>query len=206
MLGRGNKQPAMFNFSDIEKWQTISTSQSLSDTFALVFYAQYLTFWEHWLKVILSCHFWESIEITVLLYGFWGEPCLTQIGILKRFNNFKCVLPQRRKLFAQSTPKIRKVTVAKFEFRIKHWLTWRINQCTFKKQFENTNRGLIKFTRSVMCFKSIFKFFGNAYLANAYLANPYRWRTQGVEMMCSARLFTRVVKPDFMDRRSTISA
>ena len=134
-------QPAVFIFSPIEKWQTISTSQSLSDTFVLVFYAQYLTFWEQWLKMILSsfsCHLWESIEITVSFYGFW-EPCLTQIGILQRYNNFKCVLRQHRKLFGQSTPKFRKFTVARFEFGIKHWLTLKINQFIFKKQFEKTS-------------------------------------------------------------------
>ena len=38
--------------SCIEKWQAISTSQSLSGTFVLVFYAQYLIFWEQCLKEI----------------------------------------------------------------------------------------------------------------------------------------------------------
>jgi len=60
----------MLNFSSIEKWQTIETSQSLSDTFVLVFYAQYLMSWEQWLIVILSCHLWESIEIAVSFYVF----------------------------------------------------------------------------------------------------------------------------------------
>jgi len=59
----------MFNFSSVEKWQTVLTSQSLSDTFVFIFYAQYMTFREQWLKVILSCHLWESIEIAVSLYG-----------------------------------------------------------------------------------------------------------------------------------------
>ena len=31
--------------------------------FVHVFYAQYLRFWEQWLKIKLSCHPWESIEI-----------------------------------------------------------------------------------------------------------------------------------------------
>jgi len=105
----------------------------------LVFYAQCLTFWERWLKVILSCHLWESIEITVSFYWFWGEPCLIQTGILKRDNNIKCVLRQSRKLFTQSTPKFRRVTVARFEFVIKYWLTLKINRFIFKKQFEKTS-------------------------------------------------------------------
>jgi len=75
----------MFNFSPIEKLGTISTSQSLSDNFVLVFCAQYLIFREQWLKVILSCHLWESIQIAVSFYGFWREPYLTQISILKRY-------------------------------------------------------------------------------------------------------------------------
>jgi len=49
---------------------TILTSQSLSDTFVLIFYAQYLIFREQSLKVILSCHLWESIEIPVSFYAF----------------------------------------------------------------------------------------------------------------------------------------
>ena len=53
-LGRKNIQPSLFHFFSIEKRQTLSTSQSLSDTFVLVFYAQYLTLWKQWLKVILS--------------------------------------------------------------------------------------------------------------------------------------------------------
>jgi len=57
---------------------------------------------------------------------------------LKRYNNFTCALRQRRKLFAQSTPKLRKVTVARFEFGMKHSLTLKINQIIFKKQFEKT--------------------------------------------------------------------
>jgi len=28
---------------------------------------------------LLSCHLWESIEIAISCYRFWGELCLTQI-------------------------------------------------------------------------------------------------------------------------------
>jgi len=141
----------------------------------LVFYAQYLTFWEQWLKVILSCHLWESIEITVSFYGFWGEPCLTQVSILKRYNNFKYALRQRRKLFAQSTPKFRKVAIARFEFGIKHWLTLKINQFIYERKSTWPD----KIHTFDTCFKNIFKYSGKV-----YLANPYRWRTQVVEMIC----------------------
>ena len=67
------------------KWQTILMSQSLNETFVLVFYAKYLRLWEQCLKEIFSCHpWWESIEINVLFYvHHWGEPCLTQISIWK---------------------------------------------------------------------------------------------------------------------------
>jgi len=70
---------------------------------------------EQWLKKILSCHLWEAIEIDVLFYGHhWGEPCLTQISILKRYHDFKCMHQQLWKLFTQSTPKFRKVTAARY--------------------------------------------------------------------------------------------
>ena len=47
----------------------------------------------------VSCHPWKLIEIDVLFYGHhWGEPGLTQISILNRYNNFKCALRQRWKL------------------------------------------------------------------------------------------------------------
>ena len=139
-LGKSNVQPTILiflvlindnNFNQpVTQWYCTSV---------LVFYAQYLTFWEQWLKVILSRHLWESIDIAVSFYGFWGEPCLTQISILKRYNNFKCALWQRRKRFAQSTPKFRKVTVARFEFAVKYWLTLKINQFIYKNQFEKTS-------------------------------------------------------------------
>jgi len=67
-FGKRDTQPCL-NLSLFEKWQTISTSQSVSETFVLVFYAQYLIFWEQCSKEILSCHPWESIEIDVLFYG-----------------------------------------------------------------------------------------------------------------------------------------
>jgi len=47
----------------------MSTSESLCETFVLVYYAQYLRFWKQWLKEILSCHLWELFEINVLFYG-----------------------------------------------------------------------------------------------------------------------------------------
>jgi len=54
--------------------------QSLSETFVLVFNAQYLRFWEQWLKEVLWCHRGGSVKIDILFYGHhWGEPCLTQI-------------------------------------------------------------------------------------------------------------------------------
>jgi len=49
--------------------EQFQTSQSLSEYFGLVFYTQYLIFWEQWLKEILSCHPWEPVDIDVLLYG-----------------------------------------------------------------------------------------------------------------------------------------
>ena len=54
---------------------TILTSQSLSDIFVLIFYAQYLIFREQWVKELLSCHLWESTEIDFLLYRhyWWGR-------------------------------------------------------------------------------------------------------------------------------------
>jgi len=82
---------------------------------------------------------WEPIEIDVWFYGHHWEPCHTQISLLKRYNNFKRALQQRRKLFAQSTPNFRKFTVEIYEFGIKHWLTLKINQFIFKKQFEKTS-------------------------------------------------------------------
>jgi len=66
---------------------------------------------------------------------------------------------------------------------------------TLKKQA----RVLIKFKRSVTCFKTTFKNSGRALLA---CACP--WRTEGVEMMCNARLFARVVKPDFTEHRNRL--
>jgi len=41
----------------------------------------------------------------------------------EKVQNFKCALRQRWKLFAQSTPKFGKITVARYEFGIKHRLT-----------------------------------------------------------------------------------
>jgi len=74
----------------------------------LVFYEQYLTFWEQWLKKFVSCHLRESIDIDVLFYGSWGEPCLIRIGNLKKYDNVTRALRQRRKLVAQSTLNLEK--------------------------------------------------------------------------------------------------
>ena len=64
------------------------------------------------------------------------EPCLLQIRILKRYNNFKCALLQRWKSFAQSTQIFGNVTVARYEFGIKFCLTLKINQPIFIKHFD----------------------------------------------------------------------
>jgi len=48
---------------------TSNFNQSVTHTFVLDFYAQYLRFWELWIKEIISCHPWESTEIDVLFYG-----------------------------------------------------------------------------------------------------------------------------------------
>jgi len=36
-------------------------------------------FWDQWLKEILSCHLWESIEIDVLFYGLIEENSTSRI-------------------------------------------------------------------------------------------------------------------------------
>jgi len=76
-----------------------------------------------------------------------------------------------RKLFTQSTPKFRKVSVARFEFGIKHSLTLKINQIIFEKQFEKTRPWPDKnhmFSYVFQNYKTIFKYSGKAYLASAY--------------------------------------
>jgi len=129
-------------FLFLKNYEQFQTSPPSSETFILVFSAQCLRFWEQWLKEILSCHSWKSIEIDGLFYGHhWGEPCLTQLSILKGYNNFKCALWQRWKLSAQSTLKCGKVTAARYEFGTNHCLvdiiTLKINH-SFTKHFENT--------------------------------------------------------------------
>jgi len=52
------------------------------------------------------------------------------------------------------------------------------------------------YTLSYM-FRNYFQIFWNRGL----LASACRWRTQKVDMMCNARLFTRVAKPDFTEHR-----
>jgi len=153
---------------------TILTSQSLSDTFVLIFYAQYLIFREQSLKVILSCHLWESIEIPVSFYAFWGESCFTQISILKRYNNFKCAFRQHRKLFTQSTPKFRKVTVTRYEFGIKHWLTLKINQFIFKRQLEKASLCPDKIHTFSYMFQNYFQGFRKALTCQCKLSRNVR--------------------------------
>jgi len=80
----------------IEKLQTISTSQSLSKTVVLVFHAQYLRFWEQWLKEIFSHHLEELIKMFCFMVIIEENP--VQLIILKRYNDFKCALQQRWKL------------------------------------------------------------------------------------------------------------
>jgi len=55
----------------------------------------------------------------------------------ERYNDFKCALRQHRKFFANSTPNFGKVTVARYEFEMKHCLTLKINQYIFIRRFEN---------------------------------------------------------------------
>ena len=43
---RKKEYTAMVNFFSVEKWQTVSTTQTFIETFVFVFYAQYLRFWE----------------------------------------------------------------------------------------------------------------------------------------------------------------
>jgi len=67
-------------------------------------------------------------------------------------------------IFAQSTPKFRKATVATYEFgtlfNIEDQL---IHLC---KALKTRARALVKFTRSDTCFKTIFKYSGKALLAS----------------------------------------
>jgi len=141
-FGRRNTQPYLI-FSVFEKWQTIS-NQSVTQCFVLVFYAQYLRFR---LKDIISCHPWEFFEIDVLLYGhyYWGESCLTQISILKRYNNFRCALRQRWKLFAQSAPKFWKSHSCKIWLWNKALFIWHNNtenqSLHLYKSISNNNPG-----------------------------------------------------------------
>ena len=183
---------AMFKFFIF--WKMTNNFKPVSEISVLVFYAQYLIFWEQWLKEILSGHPQESVEIDDLFYGHhWEEPWLTQISILKRYNNFKCALRHPWKLFAQSTTKFGKVTVARYEFGIKHCLTLKINQFIFIKHFENTNSCHDK----NYTFNYMFQNYGVfKHSERALLACACRWRRQGVEMMRSARLFAIAVKPE----------
>ena len=98
---------------------------------------------EQWLKEILSCHHWDSIEIDVLYYDHhWREPCHTQVSTWKRYNNFKCALRQRWELLAQSTPKLRKAAVARHELGLSHFLKLKINEFIFTKQIKMKDRDL----------------------------------------------------------------
>jgi len=56
---------------------------------------------------------------------------------LKRYSDFKCADRQHRNCFSQSTSKFEKVTIARYEFGIKHCLTLKINQFIFIRRFEN---------------------------------------------------------------------
>ena len=100
----------------------------------------------------------KQFVIDILFHRYlWGEPYLLQIGILKRYNNFKCALRQRCKLFAQSTQTFGNVTVARYEFGIKFCLTLKVNQPIFIKYFDKKCQWPDKFTRSVRSSKTIFK-------------------------------------------------
>jgi len=80
-----------------------------------------------------------------------------RICILKRYNNFKCAVRQRETLFAQSIQKFGKVTVARYEFGVKHRLTLEINQVIFIKNFENTSPCLDKIYTFSQILKAFFK-------------------------------------------------
>jgi len=50
--------------------------------FYACFSTHYASFWEQWLKEIVSCHPYELNKIDVLFYvHLWGGPCLTQVCI-----------------------------------------------------------------------------------------------------------------------------
>ena len=66
------------------------------------------------------------------------EPCLTQISSLKRYNSFKCASTALETL-RPTTPKFRKVTVARYEFEMKHCLTLEINRFILIKHFGKTS-------------------------------------------------------------------
>ena len=111
--------------------------------------------------------------------------------------SFRRTLPHTDKVFSKgiitsivrfdsvehSSPKphqnLQKVTVARYEFGIKHCLTLKINQLIFIKHVEKTNPypDKIHVFSYLFEFKSIFKYSGRVYLASAR-----RWRTQWVEM------------------------
>jgi len=141
---RKKEYTAMFEFFFYWK-MTISTSQSLSDLLCLFSVHNISDSGYSGWQEIFPCQPWESIDNDASFHGCWGEPCLIQLSILNRYDNFKCTLRQGRKLFAQSTSEFRRVTAARYECGIKHWLTLTINQFIFKKHFERTSPFPAKF-------------------------------------------------------------
>ena len=112
----------------------------------------------------ISCHPWKTTEIDILFYGHHsGEPCFTQISILKRYNNFICAIWQRWKLFVRSTPKLWNVTAARFEFGIQlnlfDIITLKINQFIFIKHFEKTSPCDDKIYKFNCMFRNCFRIF-----------------------------------------------
>ena len=142
------------------------------------------------------CHTWESVEINILFYGLYCvEFCLAQISILKRCNSE--ISKARFSSVGKPSPNPH-LNLKKSQLQhmnLEHCLTLKIDS-SLQSTLKRRARALIKFTRSVTCFKTIFK-----YSEIALLASAYRWRTQGTEMIYGARLFTRGVKPDFTEHR-----
>ena len=132
---------------------------------------------------------WSSLRRTL--------PRIDTYCILKKYNNFKCALQQRWKLFAKSTPRFWKVTVAKWEYGIKHCLTLKINQFIFTKHFEKTSLCLDKIYTFSYMFQNSFQIFWKGFTLQC-TAIKIIWGSNNVQFPF---LFTRVVKPDFIEHR-----
>ena len=117
---------------------------------------------------------------------------------LKLYNNFRCVLRRRWKLFAQSTPKFGKVTVITYDFGIRHCsrLKIKINQFIFMKHFEKTSTCPYKINTFCCMLQSNFQIFWKSFARQRMSMKNTRSRN-----IVQYRLFTRGVKLDFTEHR-----